>query len=277
MKKSRLDHLVLELGLFETRQAAQTAIMDGAVLVNGQKVTKPGMNFSADAKIELVSSFETAKYVSRGGLKLEKALDEFAIQLQNRVCLDVGASTGGFTDCMLQRGAAKVYAVDVGYGQIDWKLRQDQRVVVLERINARYLTSEQLYGSSAEWATFFVADVSFISLSKIFPAVAQLMMPNASDAVCLIKPQFEVGREHVEKGGVVKSEAAHIKAIEAVIASAKNSGLHARGLTFSPITGPAGNIEYLVHLCNVDASGENSSYSIDVARIVEDAIAALRK
>lgn len=240
MKKARLDVLVVERGLIESRQVAQTAIMDGAVLVNGEKLTKPGMNVAIDAKIELIAAFCVPKYVSRGGLKLEKALAEFHLDVTDRVCLDIGASTGGFTDCLLQHGASRVYAVDVGYGQIDWKLRTDSRVVLFERVNARNMEPVELYKHDDPHATLAVADVSFISLSKILPAAARLIQPNRSELICLIKPQFEVGREHIAKGGVVKSAQGHLLAINIAIAAAQEVHLVVQHLTFSPITGPRG-------------------------------------
>jgi len=272
MKKSRLDLLAVERGLFSTRQIAQTAIMDGAVLVNGEKVTKPGLNIRLDANIELIPGFSIPKYVSRGGLKLEKGLDAFAVDVQDRVCIDIGASTGGFTDCLLQRGAGKVYAVDVGYGQIDWSLRQDARVVVMERVNARYLKPEELYESAeTARATMLVSDVSFISLTKILEPAISFLSSDSSELVLLIKPQFEVGRESVEKGGVVTSARAHEGAIETVVQFARAQGLRLQGLTYSPLTGPAGNIEYLVHFANFGAD-----QVISVSGIVKEAFLELR-
>jgi 23S rRNA (cytidine1920-2'-O)/16S rRNA (cytidine1409-2'-O)-methyltransferase len=271
-KKSRLDLLVVERGLFETRQQAQTAIMDGAVLVNGEKMTKPGMSVAHDVKVELIGSFLVPKFVGRGGLKLEKALAEFQISVNGRICIDVGASTGGFTDCLLQQGARQVFAVDVGYGQLDWSLRSDARVVVKERVNARHIEPAMLYEQpSADWASFLVADVSFISLSKIFPACVGVIEAGRSELVCLIKPQFEAGRDQVGKGGVVKSPEAHVQAINGVLTAASTCLLQLRGLTYSPITGPAGNIEYLVHLANF---GEANV--VDVAQVVTTAINVLR-
>ncbi|HEY9775020.1 MAG TPA: TlyA family RNA methyltransferase [Planktothrix sp.] len=272
MKKFRLDLLTVERGLFATRQAAQTAIMDGAVLVNGEKCTKPGMNIAEGAKIELIPGFSVPKYVSRGGLKLEKALDEFVIDVAGRVCVDVGASTGGFTDCLLKRGAERVYAVDVGYGQLDWSLRSNEKVIVFDRLNARYLQPESIYKSREEYATLAVSDVSFISLSKVLPAMVSVLQPERSEIVGLIKPQFEAGREQVGKGGVVKSAAAHVQAIATVSSAASALGLVQKHLTFSPVTGPAGNIEYLIHLANFGDAGE-----IDHQRVVDLAIETLRK
>jgi 23S rRNA (cytidine1920-2'-O)/16S rRNA (cytidine1409-2'-O)-methyltransferase len=276
MKKTRLDLLAVERGLFATRQAAQTAIMDGAVLVNGEKITKPGLNIAESASIELVAAFRVPKFVSRGGLKLEKALDEFKIDVSKRICIDVGASTGGFTDCLLKRGAKRVYAIDVGYGQLDWGLRNDPRVVVMERINARHLEPETIYKTEEEArnpASLAVADVSFISLSKILPAITAVLKPEASDLICLVKPQFEAGREQVGKGGVVKAGAAHVQAIDQVAQSAHSLNLRVRSLTFSPLTGPAGNIEYLLHLSNF---GEDTS-DISCASVVEQAVSTLQK
>jgi 23S rRNA (cytidine1920-2'-O)/16S rRNA (cytidine1409-2'-O)-methyltransferase len=271
-KKSRLDLLVVERGLFETRQQAQTAIMDGAVLVNGEKMTKPGMNVAHDVRVELVGSFSVPRFVGRGGLKLEKALAEFQISVAGRICIDVGASTGGFTDCLLQQGACQVYAVDVGYGQLDWSLRSNARVVVMERVNARHIEPAMLYKQPGDdWASFLVADVSFISLSKILPACVGVIQAGCSELVCLIKPQFEAGRDQVGKGGVVTSPQAHVQAINGVLSAASSCNLQLRGLTYSPITGPAGNIEYLVHLANF---GETRA--IDVAQVVTSAIDVLR-
>lgn len=270
MKKSRLDVLSVEKGLFPTRQAAQTAIMDGAVLVDGQKITKPGINIPDSARIELIAGFNVPKYVSRGGLKLEKALDEFSIDPSGRICIDIGASTGGFTDCLLQRGANKVYAIDVGYGQLDWKLRSDARVSVHERVNARYLTPPEIYGHNDRHANLAVADVSFISLIKILGAAISLLEPDSSDLVFLVKPQFEAGRESVGKGGVVRDPSVHVSVIHQIVSAAGGLLLRARNLTYSPITGPAGNIEYLLHLANYGEDRE-----IDTQRIVNDAFTQL--
>lgn len=265
-KKRRLDVAAQEIGLFESRQAAQTAIINGDVLVDGQKVTKPGTPVSANSTVELRPGFVTQKFVSRGGLKLEKALDEFGIRVTDRVCLDIGASTGGFTDCLLKRGAAKVFAIDVGYGQLDWSLRTNAKVVVVERTNVRYLTKEQLYGAnesvaveaaaptevlleSTAHATLATIDCSFISLAKVLPATVSLLSDIESiEIICLVKPQFEVGKGQVGKGGVVKDPQLHIKVLESVINGAKDLGLNCFAMTYSPIKGPKGNIEYLAAL-----------------------------
>ena len=236
--KTRLDVLLVERGLQETRQKAQATIMSGLVYVNGQKVDKPGTAVLNDAPIEVRGN--ALKYVSRGGLKLEKAMATFPIDLHGNICADIGASTGGFTDCMLQNGAAKVYAVDVGYGQLAWKLRSDERVVCMERTNARYLTHEQI----PDELDFASVDVSFISLKLILPALCGILKPGGHVS-CLVKPQFEAGREKVGKKGVVRDPAVHLEVLENFLVHAKESGFTVLGMTFSPIRGPEGNIEYL--------------------------------
>ena len=244
--KKRLDILVTERGLAESREKAKALIMAGDVYVDQQKADKPGDLYPEEAPIEVRG--KGLKYVSRGGLKLEKAMAEFPISLSGLVCMDVGASTGGFTDCMLQNGAKKVYAIDVGYGQLAWSLRTDSRVVNLERTNARHLSQEQV----PEPIDFFSVDVSFISLSLILPAVRPLLSENAR-AVCLIKPQFEAGREKVGKKGVVRDPAVHQEVIEKILSFALENGYSVLGLTFSPVKGPEGNIEYLAYLQRSDA------------------------
>lgn len=244
--KKRIDVLLFERGLAPSREKARTLIMAGSVYVNNQKFDKPGDTVSDDAEIEVRGS--TLKYVSRGGLKLEKAMQLFPIDLNGKICMDIGASTGGFTDCMLQNGAQKVYSVDVGYGQLAWQLRQDPRVVNLERTNARYLTREQV----PEEIDFFSVDVSFISLRIILPAVRPLLR-DGGQAVCLIKPQFEAGREKVGKKGVVRDRAVHEEVVETICRFALENGYSVLGLTFSPVKGPEGNIEYLVYLEKSDA------------------------
>lgn len=247
--RQRLDVLVVERGLLSSREIAQAAIMDGAVLVDGEKVTKPGQNIDVLAKVELIPSFQAKKYVSRGGLKLEKAISEFAVQVTNRICLDIGASTGGFTDCLLQHGAEKIYAIDVGYGQFDWKLRNDQRVALKERQNIRYLTAIELYGEGNNvFASLAAIDLSFISLKLVLPACHQLLSEENAEMICLVKPQFEVGKGQVGKGGVVRSAQLQVSAIEQVLESAKQLNFHAANLTYSPLLGPAGNIEFLLYL-----------------------------
>ncbi len=243
--KKRIDILLFEKGLAPSREKAKTMIMAGNVYVNNQKYDKPGDTVDEDAQIEVRGS--TLKYVSRGGLKLEKAMQLFPIVLDDKICMDVGASTGGFTDCMLQNGASRVYSVDVGYGQLAWQLRQDPRVVNLERTNARYLTREQI----PEEIDFFSVDVSFISLKIILPAVRPLLK-DGGQAVCLIKPQFEAGRDKVGKKGVVRDKKVHEEVVQMICDFVLENGYSVLGLTFSPVKGPEGNIEYLVFLQKSD-------------------------
>lgn len=237
--KTRLDVLLVERGLQESRQKAQATIMSGLVFVGGQRVDKPGTAVANDAEIEVRGN--ALRYVSRGGLKLEKAMATFPIHLDGAVCADIGASTGGFTDCMLQNGAAKVYAVDVGYGQLAWKLRTDERVINMERTNIRNVTPEAL----DEPIEFFSVDVSFISLHHIFPVAQAITTPDAM-GVCLVKPQFEAGREKVGKNGVVRDPATHREVLHNAMGYAAANGFAVRGLDFSPVKGPEGNIEYLM-------------------------------
>jgi len=239
--KKRLDVLIFEKGLAESRERAKTIIMAGLVYVDNQKSDKAGESINEDSVIEIRGN--PLKYVSRGGLKLEKAIEEFQISLDDKICMDIGASTGGFTDCMLQNGARKVFCVDVGYGQLAWKLREDERVINLERTNARYLTNEQI--TSPIFLTS--VDVSFISLTIILPAIRPLLDDNGY-AVCLIKPQFEAGRDKVGKKGVVRDKLVHTEVIDKIIDFALSSGFSILGLTFSPVRGPEGNIEYLIYL-----------------------------
>lgn len=241
MKKERLDALLTAKGLFESRAKAQAAIMAGQILVNEQKIDKPGTQVPEDAAIRILG--DKLPYVSRGGLKLEKALKIFPISVEGKVVADIGASTGGFTDCALQNGAAKVYAIDVGYGQLAWKLRSDERVVNMERTNVRYLEKEHL----AEMVDAATIDVAFISLDKVLPAVHKILKPEGF-VIALIKPQFEAGKENVGKKGVVRDPKVHEAVINNVIAFAKNEGFGIAGLEFSPIKGPEGNIEYLLYL-----------------------------
>lgn len=239
MPKKRLDLLVMEHNLAQSREQAKALIMAGEIYVNNQKSDKPGDTFPEDAAVELRGT--GLRYVSRGGLKLEKAIKAFRLSMEGLTCMDVGASTGGFTDCMLQNGARRVYAVDVGYGQLAWSLRNDHRVVNLERTNARHLTAQQV----PEKVAFFSVDVAFISLSLILPAVAPLL-EEGGRGVCLIKPQFEAGRGKVGKKGVVREPAVHIEVIERVEGFALENGFSVCGLDFSPVKGPEGNIEYLI-------------------------------
>jgi 23S rRNA (cytidine1920-2'-O)/16S rRNA (cytidine1409-2'-O)-methyltransferase len=238
--KLRLDRLLVERGLVESRERGQAIIIAGQVLVNGQKEEKSGSLVPADADICILGV--QMPYVSRGGLKLEKALAEFKVDVREKTCLDVGASTGGFTDCLLQHGAKKVHAVDVGYGQMAWKIRQDPRVVVIERTNIREMDAALI----PEKIDIAVIDVSFISLEKVVPPVLTFLKPGAG-IIALIKPQFEVGQGQVGKGGIVRDEAARTAAVEKVRTVFKNTGLDVRGIIPSPITGRDGNVEYLIY------------------------------
>lgn len=257
-EKLRLDVALVEKGFAESRERAKAYIMSGIVFVNNQKADKAGITLKSDDVIEVRGS--TLKYVSRGGLKLEKAMQVYPITLENKICADVGASTGGFTDCMLQNGADKVYAIDVGYGQLAWKLRCDERVVNLERTNFRYVTNEQI----PEQLDFASVDVSFISLSLILPVLSFLMKENG-EAVCLIKPQFEAGKDKVGKKGVVRDKSVHIEVIEKVIKYINDNGFTLLGLDFSPIKGPEGNIEYLAYI----SKSKNELQTIDYISVVE--------
>ena len=239
--KIRLDQYLVQHGLIQSRERAKAMIMSGVVFVNEQKVDKAGEMIKEDAKVEVRG--HDIGYVSRGGLKLEKAMQCFPLTPKGKVCMDIGASTGGFTDCMLQNGAVKVYAVDVGYGQLAWSLRTDDRVVNLERTNFRHITEEQV----PEAIDFASVDVSFISLKHIFPNLHLLLRP-CGQAVCLIKPQFEAGRDKVGKKGVVREAATHLEVVERVIGMAIENGFSVLGLEFSPVKGPEGNIEYLLYV-----------------------------
>ena len=245
MKKERLDVLLVNRGMFESRAKAQAAVMAGQVLVNEQKIDKPGTPVAPEVTIRLLGN--KLPYVSRGGLKLEKAMKCFPLTPNGKVCMDIGASTGGFTDCMLQNGAVKVYAVDVGYGQLAWSLRTDARVVNMERTNIRYVTPEDL----AEPIEFFSVDVSFISLHHIFPVAQRITTPDAM-GVCLVKPQFEAGREKVGKNGVVRDPAVHREVLHNAMSYAAENGFVVRGLDYSPVKGPEGNIEYLMFVQKSD-------------------------
>jgi 23S rRNA (cytidine1920-2'-O)/16S rRNA (cytidine1409-2'-O)-methyltransferase len=265
----RLDLLIVERGLLPSRQAAQAAIMDGGVLVNGEKITKPGTPIEVSAQLQLTADWQGKKYVSRGGFKLERALEVFAVDVKGSICLDVGASTGGFTDCLLQHGAAKVYAVDVGYGQIDWKLRNDPRVVLLERANIRHLSPAELYKQDDERAALCVIDVSFISLEKVLPACLQLLSDH-SRLIALVKPQFEAGRQLVGKGGVVRDPSVHVQVLQQFVEACSHLHLPVQQITFSPIKGPAGNIEFLALLAGW--SGEAGEQpGLDIEQLVADA------
>ena len=241
VEKERLDVLLVQQGLANSMELAKAYIMAGNVYVDGQKEDKAGTKVAVTAKLEVKGN--QMKYVSRGGYKLEKAMDVFGIRLDGKICLDIGASTGGFTDCMLQNGASKVYAIDVGYGQFAWKLRNDERVVCLEKTNVRYVTHEQV----PDEGDFASIDVSFISLTKVLPAVLGVL-GEKGQLVCLIKPQFEAGREKVGKKGVVRDSSVHREVIEMIVEYVRTQSLGILGLDFSPIKGPEGNIEYLIYL-----------------------------
>lgn len=259
--KKRLDVLLTELGFADTRSKAQAIIMAGQVYVDGQKADKPGISYEESVQIEVRG--EHCPYVSRGGLKLEKALRDFHVDPTGFVCSDSGASTGGFTDCLLQQGAKKVFAIDVGYGQLDWKIRSDERVVVMERTNIRYVTPEQI----GEPLDLSVVDVSFISLKIVLPAIKALLRPEKGQVLCLIKPQFEAGKEKVGKKGVVRDPEVHKEVLDNFVALAKELDFTILGLTFSPVKGPEGNIEFLGHLTLAQQQGIDP----DTARVVSDA------
>ncbi len=259
MARQRLDMAITARGLADSRQKAQALIMAGEVYVNGQKQLKSGAPVGEDDQLE-VRAKNPLRYVSRGGLKLEKAMSLWPISLGDKVCADIGASTGGFTDCMLQNGAKLVYAVDVGYNQLDWKLRTHPQVVCMERTNARYLTAEQI----PEPLDFFSVDVSFISLNLILPALRPLIREEGQ-AVCLIKPQFEAGKDKVGKKGVVRDPAIHLEVLERFLDHAAQAGFTVRDLTFSPIKGPEGNIEYLGYL----QAGDGPAYNGALSALVE--------
>lgn len=255
--KDRLDVILVNKGFFQSRERAKSAIMAGLVYVDGQRVDKAGTATKEDSDIRVKE--DSCPFVSRGGLKLAKAIDIFQLDLIGQVAVDIGASTGGFTDCMLKNGAEKVYAIDVGYGQLDWKLRTNPKVVNMEKVNIRYLDRDKI----SEKAGFISIDVSFISLNLVFPVASDLLAEDG-DLICLVKPQFEAGREQVGKNGIVRDEKVHIQVIENVISYAKNAGLYTQGLTFSPMTGAKGNIEYLLHL----SKKENPDLEINIEALV---------
>lgn len=266
-QKERLDVLLVERGFFDSRAKAQAVIMSGDVYVNGQKADKAGTSFDAASEIEVRGS--VCPYVSRGGLKLEKALRDFGVNPAGFVCSDSGASTGGFTDCLLQQGAKKVFAIDVGYGQLAWKIRSDPRVTVMERTNIRYVTPEQL----GEPLDLSVVDVSFISLKLVLPVIQSLLKPESGQVLCLIKPQFEAGKEKVGKKGVVRDPAVHLEVLEAFVGLAGSLGFTVRNLTFSPVKGPEGNIEFLGHL----SLAPGGDFCPDLAGLVREAHETLKE
>ncbi len=254
--KERLDVLLVKQNLAPSREKAKTMIMEGRVFVDGQREDKAGSSFAESAHIEVHG--ESLKYVSRGGLKLEKALSQFGLDLTVKICMEGGASTGGFTACMLQNGAAKVYAVDVGYGQFAWKLRQDERVVCMEKTNIRYLTPDAI-DDVIDLAT---VDVSFISLTKVLGPIRALLW-DEGEAICLIKPQFEAGREKVGKKGVVRDPKVHLEVLEMILSFAKDNGFSVLNLDYSPIKGPEGNIEYLLYIKKHSEGSEETGVSAE--------------
>ena len=268
MKKERLDKILVDLGYFENKSKASAAILAGNVKIGTEVITKAG--FQLDPSKEYEFYIKSMPFVSRGGFKLQKALDSFYITVKDRICLDAGASTGGFTDCLLQHGAKFVYAVDVGYGQLDWKIRSSDKVKTIEKTNLKNCQYSDIYSPGESAADLLVSDLSFISLEKVLPNLKQLMKPDFHEMICLIKPQFEAGKEFVEKGGVVKDKNVHITVINNVLNCAKAINYIIKGLTYSSIKGPAGNIEYLVHL---STAGED--ISVNIPEIVENAHSTL--
>ncbi|WP_270853304.1 TlyA family RNA methyltransferase [Roseburia hominis] len=266
--KERLDVLLVNRGLAPSREKAKTMIMEGNVFVENQREDKAGATFDTEAEITVKGN--TLKYVSRGGLKLEKAMTHFGITLKGKVCMDIGASTGGFTDCMLQNGAVKVYSVDVGYGQFAWKLRQDPRVVCMEKTNIRYVTPADI----DDVLDFASVDVSFISLTKVLIPARELLR-DGGEMVCLIKPQFEAGREKVGKKGVVRDKAVHEEVVERIIEFASQNGFFVKNLEYSPIKGPEGNIEYLVYIRKDETGGVDAA--VDIKAVVDAAHGELDK
>ena len=264
--KKRLDVLLTEQGYADTRSKAQAIIMSGQVYVDGQKADKPGVSYEETVQLEVRGA--ACPYVSRSGLKLEKAVRDFGVEPKGYVCSDSGASTGGFTDCLLQQGASKVFAIDVGYGQLDWKIRSDPRVVVMERTNIRYVTPEDL----GELLDLSVIDVSFISLKIVLPAIKNLLKPGAGQVLCLIKPQFEAGKDKVGKKGVVREPEIHKEVLDMFVSLARELEFTILGLTFSPVKGPEGNIEFLGHLTLAEREGIEP----DTGRVVEEAHRTLK-
>lgn len=269
--KERLDKYLTDLGYFETKSKAAAAILAGHVKINDEYITKAGFQINPTKEYEIV--VKSMPFVSRGGFKLKKALDTFPVKIEGRICLDAGASTGGFTDCLLQNGAKFVYAADVGYGQLDWKIRSDERVKTIERTNLKNCAFEEIYSENEPIADLLVSDLSFISLTKVLPNLKNLLSPDFHEMILLIKPQFEAGKEKVEKGGVVRDKKVHQEVIENVINCAKELNYSINDLTFSSIKGPSGNIEYLIWL---STHNENKA-TLDIKNIVETAFEILNK
>lgn len=264
MAKERLDKYLTDLGYFDTKSKAAAAILAGHVKVNDEYITKAGFQINPLKEYEIV--VKSMPYVSRGGFKLKKALDAFNFSVKERICLDAGASTGGFSDCLLQNGAKFVYAADVGYGQLDWKIRSDKRVKVIEKTNLRICDYSDIYSENEPTADLLVSDLSFISLTKVLGNLKKLLNPNFHEMICLIKPQFEAGKENIEKGGVVRDKKIHTEVISNVINCATDLGYYIKGLTYSSIKGPSGNIEYLIWLCS-----EGETLQLDINEIVQAA------
>lgn len=269
--KERLDKYLTDLGYFETKSKAAAAILAGHVKINDEYITKAGFQINPTKEYEIV--VKSMPFVSRGGFKLKKALDTFPVKIEGRICLDTGASTGGFTDCLLQNGAKFVYAADVGYGQLDWKIRSDERVKTIERTNLKNCAFEEIYSENEPIADLLVSDLSFISLTKVLPNLKNLLSPDFHEMILLIKPQFEAGKEKVEKGGVVRDKKVHQEVIENVINCAKELNYSINDLTFSSIKGPSGNIEYLIWL----SSHNENKTTLDIKNIVETAFEILNK
>lgn len=263
--KERLDKILVEKGYFETKSKAQAAIMAGDVRIDGNIITKSG--FLIELHENTSFDIKTAQFVSRGGLKLDKALKEFKIVLKDKICMDAGASTGGFTDCMLQYGAKKVYSIDVGYGQIAWKLRTDKRVKVVERVNIKNCNISDIYNPNEEYPSFVTIDLSFISIKKVLSNIIKLVNADNFEIVSLIKPQFEAGKEQVGKNGIIKDKNIHIEVINNIIKYATTINLYPKNLTFSPIKGAKGNIEYLIYLSPL----QQNNNVIDIEQVVETA------
>ena len=264
-KKERLDKVLTDLGYFETKSKASAAILAGNVMIGTEVITKAG--YQIDLTKEYEFNVKSMPFVSRGGFKLKKALETFPVVVKDRICLDAGASTGGFTDCLLQNGAKFVYAADVGYGQLDWKIRSDCRVKTIEKTNLRTCSFEDIYSVEEPVADLLVSDLSFISLEKVLPNLKTLMNNDFHEMICLIKPQFEAGKDLVEKGGVVKDKKVHIDVIANVVACVKNLDYTIKGLTYSSIKGPAGNIEYLIWFTT-----ENEAENLpSIEQLVDDA------
>ena len=268
MKKERLDKYLTDLGYFETKSKASAAILAGHVKINDEYITKSGYQINTEKTHDII--VKSMPFVSRGGFKLKKALDTFPVNVSGRICFDAGASTGGFTDCLLQNGVKFVYAVDVGYGQLDWKIRSDERVKTIERTNLKICRYEDIYETEEETADLLVSDLSFISLTKVLPNLKTLLNPKFHEMICLIKPQFEAGKENVEKGGVVKDKKIHMEVINNVLSCAKDLGYAIKGLTYSSIKGPSGNIEYLVWI-----STEQGSINFNTDNIINEAFEKL--